>query len=393
MGAEMKTGLVLGFAALVLCACGPTVEDIRTELRETAQIKEARAARSAKPLPSPKAVSALIRNHVAPGPDPEVPWADSALLFIKTFEGASGKSDDHYFGNVTNDFDCQGASLGILQWNFGQRSAAEIVRDNPSGRVQDVIAAKMPVYGEQFSYALQMSQARATLPESLRMVRSWQTNSGEPCVLNRKNIAWIDRRIPAEMQALLLSDHVLTNQKLEVIRKARKALRIAQEWRRSFGLPEKPDVRELFVFLDFVVQNGGLANSNGVTVSGQTVKDFIERSFGGDYSVEDKIGILDHIGAWIRRLPPGSHSNDALHNIALWKRDASGISASDIQLVALAYLRADIASREYAAVVFNRKATLALGYGRVNKTKREFRPQLMEFRRKFDGDGNIGPPV
>lgn len=71
------------------------------------------------------------------------------------------------YGMVTLDFDCQGLSAGVLQWNVGKGSLwHKLLSKVPA----ETFAVFMPTYGPDFRAALAKSKA-----EGLEYVRGFQT--------------------------------------------------------------------------------------------------------------------------------------------------------------------------------------------------------------------------
>jgi hypothetical protein len=364
------------FGALMLLlsgGCVPTKDEIRAALRPE-------AAPVARKAPTRQEFRRVVRK-IEPAAQTDVSWAMSGMKIVRGFEGGFGHTDIHYLGKVTGDFDCQGISLGVSQWNIGQQSLSRILRDTPTRTIDEIIREHAKDRGEEIRQALYLSMNDNTLPEALRLVRRWQANSAEePCRKNRHGVIFTDEFAQRDLQNVLLSPDIVLNQNTEIIKDARRADRLALEWRRSFGSEGPPDIRERLVFLDFIVQNGGMKGLHG-----GIVKDFIEAGLGQPASAasDKKKLFLDHVERWAGSLAVDKHSREALRNIARWRRDIDRISEADIYLLALGYLRADRASKEYAAVVFNRKGLLALGYGSIYGSFQDFRPDLAVLARKL----------
>lgn len=364
------------FGALMLLlsgGCVPTKDEIRAALHPE-------AAPVARKAPTRQEFRRAVAK-IEPIAQTDVSWAMSGMKIVRGFEGGFGHADSHYLGKVTGDFDCQGISLGVSQWNIGQQSLSRILRDTPVRTIEEIIRERAKDRGEEIRQALYLSLDKDTKPEALRLVRRWQANSAEePCRKNRRGVIFIDKLAERDLQSILLSPDIMLNQNAEIIKDARRADGLAVEWRRSFGSEGPPDIRERLVFLDFIVQNGGMKGLHG-----GIVKDFIDDRLGqqpGAGSDKKKL-FLDHVENWVLSLQKDTHSREALKNINRWRRDIDRISEADIYLLALGYLRADRASKEYAAVVFNRKGLLALGYGYIQGGFQDFRPDLAVLARKL----------
>lgn len=73
----------------------------------------------------PNAWRTLFEEEI---PEPEIlgkPLNERCLALTGTFE--SNKSHPEYFANLSGDFDGQGISFGVLQWNFGQNSLQRLL--------------------------------------------------------------------------------------------------------------------------------------------------------------------------------------------------------------------------------------------------------------------------
>jgi peptidoglycan hydrolase-like protein with peptidoglycan-binding domain len=70
---------------------------------------------------------ALLREPVPEPPIRSAPLAQRCLTLTGSFE--TGKGPPDCFADVVGDFDGQGISFGVLQWNFGQGSLQRLLRD------------------------------------------------------------------------------------------------------------------------------------------------------------------------------------------------------------------------------------------------------------------------
>jgi len=77
------------------------------------------------------------------------------------------------FQGVTGNFDGQGISLGVLQWNIGQGSLPPLVIEGGQAAGQQLHAELRP---QIFGRTLQNS----SIPDGLQIVRGWQSNNRLP---------------------------------------------------------------------------------------------------------------------------------------------------------------------------------------------------------------------
>jgi hypothetical protein len=68
-------------------------------------------------------------------------WLETALRLTGNFE-----TNGDPFAQAAGDFDGQGISMGVLQWNLGQDTLQKLVKR--AGR--DAVLAAMPIYGAKF---------------------------------------------------------------------------------------------------------------------------------------------------------------------------------------------------------------------------------------------------
>ncbi|TRW99051.1 hypothetical protein [Candidatus Methylobacter oryzae] len=89
-------------------------------------------------------------------------WLRTSLEITGGFE-----PDGNPWAGVSGDFDAEGISCGILQWNIGQESLQPLVK----AVGKDEVIRLVPVYGKAFFDACSSSIA-----QGLATVRSWQSN-------------------------------------------------------------------------------------------------------------------------------------------------------------------------------------------------------------------------
>ena len=268
-------------------------------------------------------------------------WLKTALEVTGSFE-----TDGNPWAGVSGDFDQQGISCGILQWNIGQGSLQPLVK----ACGQKAVKKYMPSYGDQLWTACHQSIAKG-----LATVRSWQTNKKlKPDCLK-------------ELKALFGSPEMVEQQMAAASKVGEKSMNLASRWAQELRNGD-PHLKEFCLFFDLETQNGGM---KGVWLN--NVRTFIAET--------ERSKVDDAICDWIVTRPAGvDHVPLGKKNAALWKNN---IADGDLELFTLAYLRCLKAKKQYQVVAFNRKGTIALTRGWVNQ-------QLVDLPR-LRNNGSITP--
>jgi hypothetical protein len=257
-------------------------------------------------------------------------WKKSAVAITPGFE----TSGDPYKG-VSGDFDRMGISCGALQWNIGSDSLQPMVR--AVGR--EVVLRTMPRHGPEMWQA-----CTGTVAAGLKIVRTWQAGVKLKAVPR------------SELRALMGSVEMRKQQDKRIDAVAATAHRAATSWARDIGQGQ-PTKRTFCWFFDLTTQNGGL---EGLTPA--KVKAFIAAN--SPDKVDDLI--CDFLAGVKGN---GGHAKDARANASSWRNQAAG---EKLTLLCASYLRSMTSKAEWRHVVINRKATIAMGRGRVNSTDWNF---------------------
>lgn len=242
--------------------------------------------------------------------------------------GAFEVAGDPYAG-VSGDFDGQGISCGVLQWNIGQGSLQRLLKDLGQARIK----ALMPTYGAQMWQA-----ATASIGQGLTIVRGWQAGTALKATPKK------------ELKALMSAADMKAIQDKYIARVAVKAEGYADAWAAASGLPKRTD-HQLAFFFDIVTQNGSTAD-----IAYADVADFIAASAPGKAD--------DLICDWLlgtKKTIAGKKDGDK--NAALWRDKHSGDA---LRLLVFAYLRSQKAKAAWRVDVMNRKGTLATKKGWVH---------------------------
>ncbi|MGF6226288.1 hypothetical protein QFZ27_000243 [Inquilinus ginsengisoli] len=257
--------------------------------------------------------------------------SDAELDVLVKITGTFEASGDPYVG-VSGDFDGQGISCGVLQWNIGQNSLQPLV--NAVGK--DEVVADMPTLG-----AAMWDACNGPIPAALRTVRSWQNGTVLKAVPKR------------ELQSLMGSAKMRAEQNAGIRRVGQKAETLADTWASDRGTGRRT-VHELAWFFDVVTQNGSMKD-----LAFRDVTSF--KNAAGDGKADDLV--CDWLAGTDSRF---AGMVDCHKNAPLWRNNASGLA---LDLLVLAYLRSQKSTLRWRGDVLNRKGTLATKGGWVHRQK------------------------
>lgn len=249
---------------------------------------------------------------------------DVLIKITGTFENAG----DPYQG-VSGDFDGQGISCGVLQWNIGQGSLQPLVK----AIGKPAVLSAMPSFGNDMWKACESS-----LSIGLQIVRSWQSG------------ATLKSGPKAELKRLMGSAPMVGQQDAAIRAVAAKAETMADKWAAERGQSSRT-VQDLAWFFDIVTQNSSL---KGLGFGDVTA---FKKAAGPDKAD-------DLICDWLAATNSKYAGKDDCHeNAKLWRNSISG---SSLDLLVLGYLRSQKSILQWRGDVLNRKGTLAVKRGRVH---------------------------
>ena len=159
-------------------------------------------------------------GHAGAQTEPPQAWTAPALEVVSFFEGAS-------WNTVTEDFDCNGASVGTLQWNVRSGNLRRLL----SGFSADTIAHFMPTYGQEL-----LNRVNISPKAGVAYVRKFQTfkNPGVCKNANARGAKWMATKeaktFVGELSSLLSSEEGRKIQLQLAAESAREAWRLATEW-------------------------------------------------------------------------------------------------------------------------------------------------------------------
>lgn len=265
-------------------------------------------------------------------------YFEDALTIILSFESNSLNIEDGY-DKVTGNFDGNGVSLGLLQWNIGTGSLQRLVKK--AG--QETVLQNMPTYGDEFWKA-----CNSKTDVGLQIVRSWQTNN----VVNSGQLK--------ELRSFLKSEKVRSLQYETAINTGKTAMNTAMKWAKDTRQSEKASFKEFVYFLDLYTFNSGL--------KWLWADDVFKYK-------KDVKNAQQEILNWLNtREKPLYSIKDAKANYKEWV--VLTLNEEELNLFVLGYLRALISngdSGKFKADVLNRRGTIAIGTGTVHESHYDFK--------------------
>lgn len=260
------------------------------------------------------------------------------IALLTRLVGRFENSGDPYAG-VTGNFDGQGISCGVLQWNIGQGSLQPMVL----AVGEAAVLATMPEFGKAMWRA-----CNAALGKGMEIVTGWQDGT---------KLRAGPRR---ELQQLMLHPSMRVQQDNRIRKLAERAETEANAWAAKRG--GGPRTRqELVLYFDFLTQNGGMKGVDFDDV--QAFK-----------TIANPGKIDDLICDWLAGLNQNFWGyKDAHKNADLWRDKVVG---SALDLLVLAYLRSQKSSLKARGDVLNRKGTIAVRHGNVHGKLYDFKDLL-----------------
>lgn len=255
-----------------------------------------------------------------PAPKPLPPFSkdrkplETALEITGDFE-----TEGDPWTQVTGNFDGEGASLGILQWNFGQNSIQPLIRKAQL----HVLKKYCPKYWKPIWDAANSEGVSGTDDWNLRAMNS-------------------------ELKAYLGSPEFKDIQTEACGAKGEIAKRAAAGfYRRDLT------VQEFCFFFDIVVQSGSMKN-----VTKETLASFVTKHMS-----------LLAAKAYACRWAMESGDSNAEASGRLWLNDQSG----NHELLVIGFLRALQSKEQWQGNAFARRGTIAMGYGVVEGERKDYR--------------------
>ena len=264
-------------------------------------------------------------------------YFEDALKIILSFKTNSLNIEDGY-NKVTGNFDSNGISLGLLQWNIGTGSLQRLVKK--AG--ERIVLETMPKFGKDFWKACNINTS-----DGLKIVNSWQI----------KNLVQKEQKI--ELEKFLSYKNVKEIQYDKALIIGKIALDNSKKWAKDMRNSDTASFKEFVYFFDLYTFNDGLR--------GLWVKDVAK--FKTDNANPKEI-ILNWLNT---REKPLYSIKDAKSNVNEWSNFS--ITNEKLDLFILGYLRALTSNGDTGklkADVLNRRGTICLEKGTVHGSHYDF---------------------
>ncbi|MEH6727525.1 MAG: hypothetical protein V7703_15300 [Hyphomicrobiales bacterium] len=292
---------------------------------------------------------------------PKLPqaWIEAISEISGSFE-SGGANKNQKFSAVTGDFDCQGLSLGYLNWPLGTGSFFELLEDVDESEIEAISEEVMPTYGDEWAEMISLGRD-GEIAKAVSQSRDWQTPAYSAGACNddkRNGIKFSDKVLAKEIKAFLLHDTVRDAQIDGLRAIADEAFAKAVKWAKLQRGPDAaPQFNEFAVFFDLRTQNGlKYADSLMALVSETNESYRWKRTY--NRAATSWIQI-----SWDQVHP--KHVEDGKQNAKHWRKafDRGEVSTSDNQLLLLIAMRGMLAKQPYTTDTMNRKGVMAVGFG------------------------------
>ena len=294
-----------------------------------------------------------LSSQAQTGPPQE--WKVPALKVVAWFETKSDRWDV-----VTPDFDCNGISAGILQWNVGKGLLTKLLNRFPAQTVDHF----MPTYGKELIKNLNISTKHG-----LQYVQKFQKyKNPQTCNGNKRGASWTTagKLLHDELSALLGSNEGPAIQIAFADDTANLTWRFAQEWSLAARGNLSPTYTEFLFFYDTINFNGTFWECVA------TYKKVSElRAKGNQKAFEDVISYLKK-----ERSQPYYQTWDADQNVTIW--GSKQVNDDQIVLLLHGYIVAQNIKKKSAIPfrlnVISRRGTIVFQDGFVNHTRKSIPP-------------------
>lgn len=301
-------------------------------------------------------VSLFLSTSALADGNPPSSTVDTVWDALSVFEGS--------IGTAAGDFDCQGISIGIAQWNVGKSflSVKGIILANP----KEQLSQWMPTFGLTFVEALNMGK-----DSTMTFVRRLQEfDDLSSCDSKKRKARWSNdgKRFVSELKKVLVSPDSVRKQRELRTDVFVQGWRNANDWAAANrGVGATPSIKEVAYFVDMAIFNGGGLQKFGLAYKARS---------------PDEVARLSR-----KTIEYLETANDdfLLHKIAARKNShllkPDTLSDTDRALFALSYevamkLNASHA-RQFRLTVINRRA--AILFGKAYYSDRDTTPTQIEF--------------
>jgi hypothetical protein len=177
-------------------------------------------------------------------------WTAPAVSLVSMYENGTFSE----FGSITTDFDCQGLSVGILQWTVGTGSILRLFEGIDDSFIRTQMEDNYADLAILLS-TLKEDQSKHNYQNSLSIVRKWQTPSFDEaataaCAARRSRpgtaFAPEKQKLYDHLVGLLESKPFKDRQNELASEKAVCVYRLAQAWNARLLRPENQQFRKYF---------------------------------------------------------------------------------------------------------------------------------------------------
>lgn len=261
-------------------------------------------APEAPPLPSTP-IEVIIAESDVPPMEMIFPYLDRAIAITGPFEGAG-------YSNISNDFDQQGISAGILQWCFGQGSLQNVILKKYIAKHGSIDKLGIFPSGVKMDEIAKLGPAQALVVVRRNMLNGVNVKSD-----------WL-----AAWKKFMLLPAVIILQKDGCAAVAKGAKSLCEQW----GM--EGSERAFCFFFDIVTQNGSMRTAKRRVITRGEAQSLVGKA------------------------------NEQCRRI--WAPLIASASQEQMILLAAAFDRASTSRVQYFHDVYARKGTIALGSGFVH---------------------------
>jgi hypothetical protein len=263
------------------------------------------------------------------------------------------------WAGISDNFDKQLISAGVLQWNYGQNSVQVLLRNfkrSMGAQFQPFLNAHMPLFGSA------VFSDRCLRDKAEGQPHPCQTDFLDPADPQQKKLR---AGLAAEFKVLFERDEMIQLQMDRVMATMEKTLDFS---RRLFG-DEFVSEKSFHWMLDIIVQQGGFDNLEAFKNDAARAWAYA-RSAGSEHQRMTATGILVWYAGHALSPDQGGLDCDWRYNIEKWSKLVASGSLDDekFKLLLMSWMRARTASGEngrWQALAFQRRAKIGLGLGSV----------------------------
>ncbi|WP_299044467.1 hypothetical protein [uncultured Tateyamaria sp.] len=301
-------------------------------------------------------------------------WLAEAVRIIDRFET---KKLDH----VTDDFDCQGLSLGAQQKPIANGGLGDLVKAIDAGSsavsfniARDAARETMPRFSEPFIRVLDLVEDEKFSEARVASLQLQNITHSDLCFGGQTGSGF-KSRAKEELAAWLQSDALVVAQTMLKHRDASNALDAAFCWTQSYAEQRPLEFRYFVYHLDFLTNAGGLGIYGGEYYKiSNLIRAHEQYGFDKSQRIARK---TENLARWMETewVDPinASHEADARLNAAMLRRGEVQLGYDELQLLYVRMMRAQVGSTPAQMSFFNRGFLLVNGVGWFQSGKTDLR--------------------